>query len=133
MLDPFATASSVDLVDSIKGFDRAVFKGCLRPSAYANGAMAFLRYRGVLNKNYKQWAMAQSEMLESFLPKTFPGMERTLGPLLSYSWTLWQSEWAADYIFDSPDNLKPIMNSLARHAFMTGAGDRLLRLHGTPG
>ena len=47
----------------IKGFDRAVFKGCLRPIAYADGAMAFLRYRGVLNKNYKQWAMAQSEML----------------------------------------------------------------------
>lgn len=272
----------------IKGFDRAVFKGCLRPIAYADGAMAFLRYRGVLNKNFKQWAMAQSEMLEqgaeryarktcgqgiepiassrerkesiahqrqralgikhgligvwscveacstfracydakagfpqlrhkfsrckhlyfyydhsdygfmsvrlqtwfpyhiqialngrewlrrslekrkiefishgnkflhiadyaraqkllatqlatrwkplleSFLPKTFPGMERTLGPLLSYSWTLWQSEWATDYIFDSPDNLKPIMDSLARHAFMTGAGDRLLRYMGRP-
>ena len=272
----------------ISGFDRIVFKGCFRPIAYADGAMAFLRYRGVLNKNYKQWAMAQSDMLEqnadryarktcgqgiepiasshkrkeaiahqrqrdlgikhgligvwscveacssfracydakagvpqlrhkssrckhlyfyydhpdygfmsvrlqtwfpygiqialngrewlrrslekrkiefiihgnkflhiadyaqaqkllsaqldsrwqplleNFLPKTFPGMERTLGPLLSYSWTLWQSEWATDFIFDSPDNLKPIMDSLARHAFMTGTGDRLLRYMGRP-
>lgn len=47
----------------IKGFDRIVFKGCLRPIAYADGAMAFLRWRGVLNKNYKPWMMAQSDML----------------------------------------------------------------------
>jgi len=272
----------------ITGFDRIVFKGCFRPIVYADGAMAFLRQRGVLNKNYKPWMMAQSHLLsesadryalktcgqgiepiassnerkeaiahkrqidlgikhgligvwscveacstfracydakagfpqlrhlfsrckhlyfyydhplygfmsvrlqtwfpygiqialngrewlrrslekrkiefivhgnkflhiadyrqaqkllsaqldsrwlillESFLPQTFPVMAKILSPLLSYSWTLWQSEWATDYIFKSPDDLNPLMESLARHAVMSGSGDRILRYFGRP-
>jgi len=44
----------------IKGFDRIVFKGSLRPIAYAIGMQAFLKSQGVLNKNYKEWVTAQS-------------------------------------------------------------------------
>ncbi|MCP4715546.1 MAG: hypothetical protein GY868_10560, partial [Deltaproteobacteria bacterium] len=46
---------------------------------------------------------------------------------LSYYWTMWQSEWAADLIFDSPGKLNPIMDSLLRHAHMTGTSTRVLR------
>jgi len=40
-----------------------MLKGCIRPLMYADGAMDFLRSRKVLNKDYKEWAMAQSQQL----------------------------------------------------------------------
>lgn len=44
----------------IEGFDRLVFKGTLKPIAFALGMQAFLRGRGVLNKDYKDWVIKQS-------------------------------------------------------------------------
>ena len=75
-----------------------------------------------------RWA----EMLAGFLPHVFPTMATMLGERLSYYWTLWQSEWATDYIFESPDALKPLMNAFLRHAVMTGTSDRVLRYMGRP-
>jgi len=66
-------------------------------------------------------------MLERFLPIVFPAMSHILGEYLSYYWTMWQSEWATDYIFTSPKALVPISNSLLQHAFMTGTSTRVLR------
>lgn len=78
-------------------------------------------------------------MLEGFVADAFPVQEAILGPHLSYYWTLWESEWATDLIFPSPKDIAPIADSLLRHAFMTGTGQRLLRyldrplkLDGTP-
>ncbi|MBV5332247.1 hypothetical protein JZU54_01425 [bacterium] len=45
------------------GFDRIVFKGCIRQLAYADGAARFLAGRGVLNKDYKAWMAGQSSAL----------------------------------------------------------------------
>jgi hypothetical protein len=70
-----------------------------------------------------RWA----DMLNGFLPTVFPMMKEILGPHLSYYWTMWQSEWASDLIFDTPDSLNPIMNSLIRHAHITGTSTRVLR------
>jgi hypothetical protein len=47
----------------ITGFDRIVFKGCIRPLMFADGAMSFLRSRGVLNKDYKDWMVQQSAVM----------------------------------------------------------------------
>lgn len=47
----------------LTGFDRIVFKGSILPLAYEKGAMSFLRWRGVLNKDYKGWMLRQSEQL----------------------------------------------------------------------
>lgn len=66
-------------------------------------------------------------MLSGFLADVFPSKQAILGPYLSYYWTLWQSEWATDLIFPSPKAISPIMDSLLRHAFMTGTGERVLR------
>ena len=71
-------------------------------------------------------------LLNGFLADVFPAREAILGPHLSYYWTLWQSEWATDLIFPSPKDIAPIMDSLLRHAFMTGTGDRVLRYLGRP-
>ena len=68
-----------------------------------------------------------TELLKGFLPIVFPMMKDILGPYLSYYWTLWQSEWAADLIFSSPDKLTSIMDSVLRHAHMTGTSSRVLR------
>jgi hypothetical protein len=54
-------------------------------------------------------------------------LQSILGPYLSYYWTLWQSEWATDLIFPSPKHIAPLADSLLRHAFMTGTGERVLR------
>lgn len=66
-------------------------------------------------------------MLDGFLADAFPAKEAILGPHLSYYWTLWESEWATDFIFRSPQDIAPIADSLLRHAFMTGTGQRVLR------
>ncbi len=70
-----------------------------------------------------QWV----SMLEGFLPIVFPAMKQIMGEYLSYYWTMWQSEWATDYIFTSPKAISPISNSLLQHAFMTGTSTRILR------
>ena len=68
-----------------------------------------------------------AKLLTGFLPTVFPAMQDILGPYLSYYWTLWQSEWATDVITTSPDKLSGLMDSLLRHAHMTGTSTRVLR------
>lgn len=72
------------------------------------------------------------DLLTGFLPDVFPTMAQTLGPHLGYYWTLWQSEWATDYVFDTPATVQPLMDRLLRHALMTGTGERILRYMGRP-
>jgi len=72
------------------------------------------------------------DMLSGFLPDVFPSMQSLLGAEMSYTWTLWQSEWAKDYIFHDPQYLVLHMGHLLRHAFITGTGDRVLRYFGRP-
>jgi len=75
-----------------------------------------------------RWA----NLLNGFLPRVFPTMEHTLGAEQSYYWSLWQSEWASDFIFDDPATLQPIMERLLSHALITGTGERVLRYMGRP-
>jgi len=75
----------------------------------------------------KQLDIRFIELLNGFLPTVFPMMPDVLGPYLSYYWTLWQSEWATDLIFDSPIKLNPIMKSLLFHAHVVGTSSRVLR------
>ena len=49
-----------------------------------------------------------------------------------YRWTLWQSEWATDLVFDSPGSVAPLMDSLLRHELANGTGGRVLRYFGRP-
>ncbi len=71
-------------------------------------------------------------ILNSFLGVAFPTMRETLGPHLDYYWTLWQSEWATDLIFDRPETLTPVTANLMRHAFMTGTPTHVLRYMDRP-
>jgi len=71
-------------------------------------------------------------LLDGFADSIFPARTGIVGPRLSYYWTLWQSEWATDYIFPSPRNIAPLMDSLLRHAFMTGTSTRVLRYMDRP-
>jgi hypothetical protein len=59
-------------------------------------------------------------------------MCHTLGPYLSYYWTLWQSEWATDLIMDAPATLTATMASLLQHAWITGNSANVLRYLGRP-
>jgi len=70
--------------------------------------------------------------LSGFLPDVFPSMQSLLGEEMNYTWTLWQSEWAKDYIFYDPQILNFHMGHLLRHAFISGTGDRVLRYFGHP-
>jgi len=72
------------------------------------------------------------DLLNNLLPMCFPTMRQSLGPDLGYYWTLWQSEWATDMIFNSPADLKPTMESLIRHAMLTNTGTRVLQYMGRP-
>ena len=76
----------------------------------------------------RQWP----HLLGSFPPIAFPTMTHTLGPYLSYYWTLWQSEWATDLIMDTPAELTATMAALLRHAWITGNSANVLRYLGRP-
>lgn len=73
-------------------------------------------------------------VLSGFLPEVFP----TMGTIFSgetpysYTWTLWQSEWAKDYIFTDPQTLNPHMKHFLHYAFITGTSDRVLQYMGRP-
>ena len=62
-MDTFVQKFAGKIKGVLSGFDRIVFKGCLRPLMFADGAMSFFRSRGVLNKDYKDWVMAQSNAI----------------------------------------------------------------------
>lgn len=72
------------------------------------------------------------QMLSGFSGEVFPGMSEILGDKMTYYWTLWQSEMARDYIFKDPQSLNPLMESLTRHAIITGTYDRVLKYMGKP-
>jgi hypothetical protein len=72
------------------------------------------------------------QMLDGFVATVFPTIGQILGPNLSYYWTMWQSEWATDLIFDKPADLDAIKDALLRYAFMTGTHNRILRYMDRP-
>ena len=71
-------------------------------------------------------------LLNSFVPIAFPTITSTLGTDLSYTWTLWQSEWASDLMFRDRSVLDEVMDNMVRHAFISGHPERLLRYFGNP-
>ena len=72
------------------------------------------------------------EMLCGFIPEVFPSMSELFGASMSYTWTLWQSEWAKDYIFHDPGVLEKYMRPLLRHAFISATSERVPRYMGRP-
>ena len=72
------------------------------------------------------------DLLNGFLPIAFPSMTSILGPDLSYYWTLWQSEWATDHLFASPQALSSVASQLLQHALVTGTYERVLRYMDRP-
>jgi len=81
---------------------------------------------------YQQLDRQWPRLLDSFLATAFPTMNQTLGPYLSYYWTLWQSEWATDLIMDTPAELTETMASILRHAWITGNSPNVLRYLSRP-
>jgi len=47
----------------LAGFDRIVFKGFILPLMSASEVMGFCQSRGILNKGYKDWMLAQTKNL----------------------------------------------------------------------
>jgi len=76
----------------------------------------------------KRWP----SLLNGQLPVAFPTLREAVGPDLGYYWTLWQSEWATDFILDSPATLDATMEALVRHAVLTDTSTRVLRYLGRP-
>jgi len=89
----------------------------------------YTRAQEILDQQINQrWATT----LNSFLSISFPTMKETVGPEMAYYWTLWQSEWATDFIFRTAKELEPIMHRLRQHAFLTGTSERILNYMGHP-
>jgi len=70
-------------------------------------------------------------ILNSYVPLAFPTMTDIV-PQMGYYWTLWQSEVAKDYIFETPEIIQPMMDNLMRYALITGDGERILHYFGSP-
>lgn len=71
-------------------------------------------------------------LLNSFVPIAFPTFSSTLGPDLCYSWYMWQSEWASDFMFKNQADLDNIMSAAVRNAFIGGHPERILHWFGHP-
>jgi len=72
------------------------------------------------------------EILNRFTASAFPLMPEILGKHLSYYFTVWQSEVAKDYLFESPEALSPLMDDFLLHAMVSGTGERVLKYFGSP-
>ena len=70
--------------------------------------------------------------LNRLLPIIFPTRHHTLGKGLEYYWTLWQSEWATDLLFQDAQVGQSTMEQLLRHALMTGTSERVMRYLARP-
>jgi hypothetical protein len=76
----------------------------------------------------KQLRTDWCSMLDGFVPTAFPTITSTLdNDLLHYSWNVWQSEWASDFLFKNPGDLDEVMDTVVRHAFIGAHPERLLR------
>jgi hypothetical protein len=95
--------------------------------AQGNKFLAIADYERAQQFLDKQRHTRFPEVLSGFLPVVFPAMKEILGPHLSYYWTMWQSEWATDLVFSSPGELSQVMDTLLRHAHITGTSTRVLR------
>ena len=62
-MDTLLTKYSAIINGVITGFDRIVFKGTLLPIVYALGMQKFLYKNNILNKDFKEYAMAQSKKI----------------------------------------------------------------------
>lgn len=72
-------------------------------------------------------------MLDRFVPIAFPTITSTLdNETLRYSWNVWQSEWASDFLFKSRSDLDKVMATVVRHAFIGAHPERLLRYFDRP-
>ena len=100
--------------------------------AKGNKFLHISHYQAAQDALDRQLDARWTSLLDGFLPTIFPMMEEILGPHLSYYWTVWQSEWVSDLIFGSPQQLNPIMDSLIRHAHLTGTSTRVLRYMDRP-
>ena len=67
------------------------------------------------------------EILNGIAQDVFPDKNEIIGPDLDYYWTLWQSEWASDLIFDNVKTPEAIGESLIKHAFMIAKPERVFR------
>lgn len=68
------------------------------------------------------------ELLNGFVPIIFPSMNQIVEPF-SYTWTLWQSEWATDLLLPI-EVFEHLSDPLLRHAWLTGSSQRVLRYMG---
>ena len=86
----------------------------------------------------EDWGRAQSlldqqvgclwpKILDQFAKEVFPDKTAIIGAQPDYYWTLWQSEWASDLIFDDTAGLDAIGRDLIRHAFMIASPERVFR------
>jgi len=69
----------------ITGFDRIIFKGMLRPIMFAAGMQSFLIGREILNKDFKAYAMAQSEMIVKSAEEI---SQQLCGRGITYIWSI---------------------------------------------
>jgi hypothetical protein len=62
-MDTLSSKFSTLVKGVISGFDRIVFKGMIRPLMYSAGMESFLRFRKVLNKDFKNYAITHSRAI----------------------------------------------------------------------
>lgn len=105
------------------GYQRA--DNCFRAVADVQRAQALLD-----SQLRTPWA----EQLDALVARASPGVRDVLAELpLPYYWSVYQSEWATDVMFRSPEHLRRLYPSLIHHGIKTFGSTDVMRFLGRRG
>jgi hypothetical protein len=79
-----------------------------------------------------QLDMQWKKILDDIINVVFPLLPSIVYNDVSYYWTLDQSEWAKDYIFNDSKDLNPIVDDLLNYSIITGNFSNIFRYMGHP-
>ena len=88
----------------LSGFDRLVFRGTLLPLIRERGMHVFLSRAKVRSLDFKKFALRPSEQVREVVCRS------------ASTWSAYQTEWASDVMFKSPQTLASIYPPLVHHA-----------------
>ena len=75
-MEKFLKKYSHDILGVISGFDRMIFRGGIRQLMYESGMSAYLNCRGILLKEFKNYAIHYSDELKTMTKKYADDLKR---------------------------------------------------------
>ena len=113
-MERFVTRYQDRIAGILTGFDRMLFRGTFRSISHPKGAEIWLSSRHVLRKDFATFAQGLTARVKAHAILVAP--QRQPRGRAAPNWSLQESEFATDVLFQTPADLAAIDPALARHA-----------------